>query len=105
MIPIKAFKTFFSELVLGCLQTQGEASFCREIWSLKASVGRIESCACACLCKFSARLVHAYSFADFSVLTFLSFSLISIMSTGKEQIIISGIYLFSAVLNIYKVCH
>ena len=65
MIPKKAFKTFFSELVLGCLQTQGEASFCREIWSLKASVGRIESCACACLCKFSARLVHAYSFADF----------------------------------------
>ena len=27
------------------------------------------------------------------------------MSTGKEQTIIAGIYVFSAVLNISKVCH
>ena len=59
------------------------------------------------------RVVHVHvcvSFPDawstlIPLLTFFSFSLISIMSTGKEQTIIAGIYVFSAVLNISKVCH
>ena len=59
----KASKTFFFELVLEYSPAQGEASFCAEIRSFKAAVGRIATC--ACLCEFSARLVHAWSFADF----------------------------------------
>ena len=59
------------------INTRRGAFFCAEIWSLKASVGRIV--ACACLCKFSS------PFKPF--VEFLSFSLTSIVSTGKEQTI------------------
>ena len=52
--------------------------FCAELWSLKALVERIA--ACECLCKFSALLVLCWLFE-------FSSSLISIMSTGKEQTI------------------
>ena len=60
-------------------QHKARRHFCAEIWSLKASVGRIA--AFACLCKFSA------PFKSFVELMFLSFSLTSMMSTGKEQTI------------------
>ena len=61
--------------------------FCAELWSLKALVERIA--ACECLCKFSALLVLCWLFE------FLS-SLISIMSTGKEQTIDSQhLFIFS----------
>ena len=67
-----------------------------EIWSLKASDGRIA--ACASLCKFSEPFK--------SFVEFLRFSLISIMSLGKEQTIDSQhLLLFSVVLNISKVSH
>ena len=69
-----------------------------EIWSLKASGGRIS--ACAWLCKFSATLVLCW---------LLCFSFISIMKSIVEQIIIVRvlvfIYLFSVVLNISNVFH
>ena len=61
LFSVEREKTFFSELVQQCLPTQGEAPFCAEIWSLKASVGRIA--ACACLCRFSAPFK---SFVEFS---------------------------------------
>ena len=68
--------------------------FCAEIWSLKALVGRIV--AFACFRKFFARLVFCW---------LLSFSLISIKSSVKEQTIMASIYLFSVFLNIFNVCH
>ena len=68
--------------------------FCAEIWSLKALVGRIA--ARARFRKFFARLVLCW---------LLSFSVISIKSSVKEQTIMISIYLFSIFLNIFNVCH
>ena len=68
--------------------------FCAEIWSLKALVGRIA--ARARFRKFFARLVLCW---------LLSFSVISIKSSVKEQTIMISIYLFSVFLNIFNVSH
>ena len=92
----KAFKTFFFELGLECLPTQGEAPFLfRNLDGLKDWLEE-------------SRRVHVcvnFPHARLVLCRFLSFSLVSIMSTGRDQTIIVTIYLFSVVLNISNVCH
>ena len=74
----RTWKNVLLWAVTSIFTNTGRGAFlCAEIWSLKASVGRIA--ACACLCKFSSPFK--------SFVEFLSFSLTSIVSTGKERTI------------------